>query len=495
MESPCRRIRRDRAMKQRICKAALVFLASIFFLLDFSPAMAREKSLMPATIDGEKRPCLDCHRYPNVYTNAGALACQALCLECHGKSECVRPIDKTKLSLQVKPESVEKGRHRYVACIQCHRDVARSPHVSQSGALCSECHPVHGEGGAVGGPHLRISCQACHFSSDLFTLDTKTDRIILASVDSKGTPLSRTDHTLRNTKNEEFCIKCHFPENKVGAAASVLPPKSVLCILCHNAALDMGGPLFWVAFLIFIAGILLMVRMWFKGSVEGEETSLHRKIARSSDSVWGTIFSKEFFPLLKTFVLDIILQRRILKESVRRWSIHSLIYLSILTRFSLSVFTFFVYRIGPESAIAEALINKNNGFTAFVNDLLGLFILAGILWTIIQRLFVKPPHVLTEFRDGFAVGLIGVLVFLGFILEGARILMTQVPAEISIYSFMGHMTAGVLSVMSVNWSSAYVVLWYAHAIAGALLVAYLPYGKMKHIFNTPLTLLLNYKMK
>ena len=211
--------------------------------------------------------------------------------------------------------------------------------------------------------------------------------------------------------------------------------------------------------------------------------------------MWGTIFSKEFFPLLKTFVLDIILQRRILKESVRRWSIHSLIYLSILTRFSLSVFTFFVYRIGPESAIAEALINKNNGFTAFVNDLLGLFILAGILWTIIQRLFVKPPHVLTEFRDGFAVGLIGVLVFLGFILEGARILMTQVPAEITIYSFMGHVTAGVLSVMSVNWSSAYVVLWYAHAIAGALLVAYLPYGKMKHIFNTPLTLLLNYKMK
>ena len=250
-----------------------------------------------------------------------------------------------------------------------------------------------------------------------------------------------------------------------------------------------------MAFLIFIVGILLMVRMWFKGSVQGEEISLHKKIARSSDSIWGTIFSREFFPLLKTFVLDIVLQRRLLKESVRRWSIHSLIYLSILTRFSLSVFTFFVYRIGPESALAEALINKNNGFTAFVNDLLGLFILIGILWTLLQRVFIKPPHVLTEFRDGFAVGLIGVLVFLGFILEGARILMTGVPAEITIYSFVGHITAEILSAAPVNWSSAYVVLWYLHAIAGALLVAYLPYGKMKHIFNTPLTLLLNYRMK
>ena len=481
-------------MKQRNLTAALLIIASVFFLSAF-PALGQEKNLMPATINGEKRPCLDCHRSPNIHTDAGALANQTLCLECHGKSECVRPIGKTNLSLQVKSESVLKGRHQYVACIHCHQDVARSPHVSRAGAVCSECHPVHGEGGAVGAPHLRVSCQACHFTSNLFTLDKKSDRVILASVDPKGAPVSRTDHTLRNIKNEEFCVQCHFPENKVGAAASVLPPKSFLCILCHNASLDMGGPLFWVAFLIFIVGILLMVRMWFKGSVRGEETSLHRKIARGSDSIWGTIFSKEFFPLLKTFVLDIVLQRRLLKESVRRWSIHSLIYLSILTRFSLSVFTFFVYRIGPESALAEALINKNNGFTAFVNDLLGLFILIGILWTLLQRVFIKPPHVLTEFRDGFAVGLIGVLVFLGFILEGARILMTQVPADSTIYSFVGRITAWILSVVSINWSSAYVVLWYAHAIAGALLVAYLPYGKMKHIFNTPLTLLLNYRMK
>ncbi len=482
-------------MKQRNCKTALIFLASVFFLSIFSHATASEKSLMPPVMDGEKRPCLDCHRYPNVHTNAGAFASQAMCMECHGKSECIRQVDKTRVSLQVKSESIEKGRHRFVACIQCHRDVARSPHISDSGASCSECHPVHGEGGAVGAPHLRVSCQACHFTIDHFTLDEKRDQVLIASVDEKGIPLSRTDHSLRDTKNDEFCLKCHFPENKVGAAASVLPPKSFLCILCHNASLDMGGPLFWIAFVIFIAGILLMVGLWFKGSVKGEEASLHRKIAVSSDTVWGTIFSREFFPLLKTFVLDIILQRRILKESVRRWSIHSLIYLSILARFSLSLFTFFAVRIGPESALAEALINKNNGFTAFVNDLLGLFILAGIVWTIIQRVFVKPPHVLTEFRDGFAVGLIGVLVFLGFILEGARILMTQVPADITVYSFVGYTTAGALSALSINWSSAYVILWYAHAVAGALLIAYLPYGKMKHIFNTPLTLLLNYKMK
>jgi hypothetical protein len=32
-------------------------------------------------------------------------------------------------------------------------------------------------------------------------------------------------------------------------------------------------------------------------------------------------------------------------------------------------------------------------------------------------------------------------------------------------------------------------------VAGAALIAYLPFGKMKHIFVTPLSLLLNYKRK
>jgi nitrate reductase gamma subunit len=41
--------------------------------------------------------------------------------------------------------------------------------------------------------------------------------------------------------------------------------------------------------------------------------------------------------------------------------------------------------------------------------------------------------------------------------------------------------------MPVDWRSAYPYLWYAHAIMGAVFVAYLPFGKLKHIFNVPLT--------
>jgi nitrate reductase gamma subunit len=242
-----------------------------------------------------------------------------------------------------------------------------------------------------------------------------------------------------------------------------------------------------VALITFLGGIYLMVRFWFVGSVQGEETSLHRKISLSSDAVWQTIFSKKVLTVLRVVVLDIILQRRILKNSVQRWSLHSLIFLAILTRFALSLLTGLMFSIDPDGRLALVLIDKNNPFTAFTYDFLGLCIFLGVLWAVIQRFVVKPAHVKTEIEDNITLGILGVLVILGFLAEAARILMTQLPAEVAVYAFIGYPLSEVLAVLPVDWRSAYPYLWYAHAIMGAVFVAYLPFGKLKHIFNVPLT--------
>jgi nitrate reductase gamma subunit len=241
--------------------------------------------------------------------------------------------------------------------------------------------------------------------------------------------------------------------------------------------------------------MLLTVFFWFQGTVQGEEQSLHRKMALGSEAVWGRLFSREFGPILKTVFFDIFMQRRLLQESVKRWSIHSLIYLSILLRLGLSLFTLFVFRISPGSALAQALIDKNNAGVAFANDFLGLLIVLGLLWAITQRFILKPPHVLSEGRDNLALALIGSLVFLGFITEGARILITRLPAEKAVYAFIGYPLSNLFSWIPWDWQVLYATLWYAHAVVGALFIAYLPFGKMKHILVTPLTLLLNYKRK
>jgi nitrate reductase gamma subunit len=425
----------------RIINFFICLMVSVAFLLSFPTwtVFAGEiNPMMPPQAEGKARDCLDCHRYPNVETNAGAFASQTFCLECHQKKSCTKTVGKEPVSLKIDLQDIRKGRHGFVACISCHTDVAQSPHQSTAGASCTECHPFHNGAGEIHAPHLRVRCQACHSVSKFVYLDPKTNEVRLAHTNAGKMPIGLTDHGLEDTNRADFCERCHTKNNKVGAPNAVLPAKSLICIMCHNASVTMGGPLFWAAFIVLIVGILLTLHFWFQGSVQGEEKSIHRKIGLASESVWSTIFSRDFFTILKTFFLDVILQRRLLQESVKRWFIHSLIFLPILFRFLLSVFTFFVSRIGPESSLTVTLINKNSGFTAFTNDLCGILILIGIVLSVIQRMIIKPPHVIAETKDNLALLIIGVLVLFGFLAEGVRMLMTQVPCEVGLYSFIGY---------------------------------------------------------
>jgi nitrate reductase gamma subunit len=287
--------------------------------------------------------------------------------------------------------------------------------------------------------------------------------------------------------DDTTCEKCHVAGNLVGAPPRVLPSKSFMCILCHNAPLAMGHPIFGVAFLIFLMGIFATLYFWYQGKVCGEEESIQRKIGLSSETLWTIIFSRQFFGLLKVFILDIVFQRRLLQESVQRWSMHALIFTSILLRLVLGLFTSVGFFFNPESDMMLALIDKNHAFTSFANDLLGLFILLGILWAVAQRYIIKPAHVKTEIQDNLALIIIGLLVVLGFVLEAARIASTGIPADMTGGAFIGAPLAAILGILGLDWSAVYPYLWYAHGIMAALLIAYLPFGKMRHVFNTPLT--------
>ena len=433
--------------------------------------------------------CLDCHRSVNINTNEGVFASQAFCLDCHKEKSCTKRVEKTQVSLQVLEADFHQNQknHKFIACINCHTDVARSPHKTLTGVTCKECHPLHGVAQA-GDPHLRVACQACHFKSE--SVELAKNQVKLAHVDKAGKPIALTDHLLEDMEDEKTCEKCHYSDNQVGASAVVLPSKGAICILCHNTSLTMGSPLFGVASLIFLLGIFITLRFWFMGSVQKEEHSLHKKIALTSESIWQTIFSKQIFAILKLLILDIIFQRRILKENVSRWSMHSLIFSAILLRFFLALFTGVSFFVNPEGEWAMALMNKNSPFTAFAGDFLGLCILSGILWAVAQRYFFKPEHVKTEEQDNIALVIIGLLIVLGFLTEGVRILMTGIPGDTAIYAFVGYFISLILSIFGLEGTSIYPILWYAHGIVAALFVAYLPFGKMRHVFNTPLTYIL-----
>jgi len=360
---------------------------------------------------------------------------------------------------------------------------------------CLSCHTRHGEGPAHD-PHVRVSCEACHRASDSVTLDKAAGKVVLASVNKAGEPIYLADHTLADVAKDEFCArKCHQPDNPAGAPATVLPAKSVLCIICHTTSWSMGHPLFWIAAIIFLLGILSTVSVWYSGEVAGERESLHRKIALSAEAVWSTVFSRKLFTIAKVVLLDVIFQRRILKESVQRWAIHTLIYLGFLIRFFFSLVTGIVFAAASDWSVSLALINKNHPFTAFLYDFLGLMIVVGVVWAIIRRLIVKPSYSVAEGQDKVALMLVGLVIVIGFVVEGARIIVTQIPPEVAAYAFIGYPLAKLLSLTGIDWQGVYGILWYIHAVLAVVFIAYLPFSKMKHILFTPVVLAMRYDMK
>ena len=154
-----------------------------------------------------------------------------------------------------------------------------------------------------------------------------------------------------------------------------------------------------------------------------------------------------------------------------------------------------MFALAPECPVSIALINKNHPFTAFLYDFLGLMIIVGVLFAVIRRLIVKPENSISQGQDKIALTLVGLLIILGFVAEGARILVTQIPPDVAVYSFIGYPTAKLLSMTAINWQMVYGYLWYVHAVLGVLFVAYLPFSKMKHMLFTPLVLAVNYDVK
>jgi nitrate reductase gamma subunit len=305
-----------------------------------------------------------------------------------------------------------------------------------------------------------------------------------------GVPIKMTSHRLADFGDKKTCEKCHFTDNRLGAPIRVLPAKSLICIGCHSSSVTLNDPVSIVSLILFIIGIAGTLVFWFQGAVGDPSFSRHEKLSYIGEKAWQVIFSKKILTLLKVFVLDILLLRRILKESVSRWSIHSLIYLPFFLRFFIGLVLLLLSSAFPMSPQTALLLDKNYPFVAFTYDFLGLCIIIGVIGAIMRRMHGKPRKTVTTEQDYVVLGLIGGILLTGFWVEGMRILLTAIPLSAALASFMGYPISLLLSLFSVRWEVVYPYGWYSHAIFTGALVAYLPFSKMFHILVSPLVLLI-----
>ena len=474
--------------KKRRVRQDLLLLFLVVFITGLIPPLSFARGLTDEEImEAEKKLCWKCHRQPNLNSNEGITSSIFLCMECHGKKDVEKKVDGKPVSLYIDEKEYGKTVHRRIACIRCHDGVATSPHRT-SLIECASCHGYHGEGTAHD-PHRSVTCEACHHESKEVMKDPKTGRVVLRMV-KDGVPLKMTSHRLADFRDKKTCEKCHFTNNQLGAPIRVLPAKSLICIGCHSSSVALNDPVSMVSFILFIVGIGATLTFWFQGTMVDPSFSTHEKLSYIGEKAWQIFFSKKMLTLLKVFVVDVLLLRRVLKESVSRWTIHSLIYLPLFLRFLIGLILLLLSVTFPMSPQVAALLDKNYPPVAFTYDFLGLCIIIGTTGAIVRRVRGKSQKAVSGGQDYVVLGLIGAILLTGFLVEGMRILLTALPLSAALPSFIGYPISLLLDLFSVRWEVVYPYGWYVHAILTGALVAYLPFSKMFHILVSPLMLLI-----
>ncbi len=175
-------------------------------------------------------------------------------------------------------------------------------------------------------------------------------------------------------------------------------------------------------------------------------------------------------PILTTLVLDILLQRRILKRSPIRWFMHVTIFVGWMTLFVLSFTMFFfeiLHLVGFE-ILDPAYLRE---MLAYPNTVFSYILLVGVVIAVFRRLFITDVRESTIAYDSILLLGLVIVVITGFVSEGIRT-----------GGFWGF---GIQSPIAPPAAFFHVI------VSLFFCIAYIPYSKYIHVIATPLTILAN----
>jgi len=306
----------------------------------------------------------------------------------------------------------------------------------------------------------------------------------------------------------------------------------------------------YLALTIFGAGVLYKIFTWFRSSISigAADISLSKRVFSSLTGILRTLASVKIFVLVKVFVLDVVLNRRILKEDFLRWLMHMCIYggfVLLVVMHALGRYT--------SAALFDNYYSTINPFF-FLRDLFGVLVLVGVAIALYRRFIAKIPRLMTRRMDLYAIGIVAVIICSGVLLEGTKMASYTVyrqmaedyaslddPQEAmaleaywvqefgvvsptakgpfdektlaqgkelnsmtcaechsqSQWAFTGYGVARIIRPFAsgLDKLNAHGLLWYIHIFACLIGLAYLPFSKMFHIIASPLSLLANAVME
>ncbi len=306
-----------------------------------------------------------------------------------------------------------------------------------------------------------------------------------------------------------------------------------------------GNAALWVAVAAFAAGLSWRISAWLRHGLDPAARSIGAW-SRAGSAIRGiasTVASARVVALLRSLVLDVLLQRRLLRESAARWLAH----MAMFAAFGALLLMHALGRV-LTARVFPSYEPTLDPFL-FLRDLFGAVLLAGWIAAIWRRLAGKDPRRGTRPSDSYALAIVGLVLLSGILLEAVKVgswsrfrsmaqeyadpseeaplaaywterMGTVAPAPIageglaasgkeiheascaSCHSaprsgFVGWALAGALRPVAPGLDSldAPRFLWAVHFLACLAGLAYLPLSKMFHLLATPLSLAVNAVMR
>jgi len=311
--------------------------------------------------------------------------------------------------------------------------------------------------------------------------------------------------------------------------------------------------LLYTSLVIFILGLIYKVYTWFslKIGISAQDFTPSQRFSAAVKGTFGVIFSSKILLLIKAFVLDVVLQKRILKEDFLRWMMHMLLYGGFILLLLMHALENFI-----SAKLFSDYYSTVNPFM-FLRDLFGFMVVVGVGIAIVRRYIMKVPRLKTSGMDFYAILIVAVIIFSGILLEGVKITSfsafqgmvtdyagldedsdaeeiealesywvenfdvvspnVQGPFDEEIleqgmesheancaechsrpgWAFTGYAVAKTIKpfALALDNVGTSEILWYIHFLACFIGLAYLPFSKMFHIISTPVSLLANAVME
>jgi nitrate reductase gamma subunit len=434
---------------------------------------------LPAFSDKDQA-CLQCHQAFKGDNPKNADKAAKICLHCHRADRSSQDMSFESHPL-IDLTQYANTPHKDVSCMACHPQSMAFGHGDQIVGDCGQCHFPHDEKVAHDA-HINVACEACHLNPIVPTRNPDNGRVEWRKI--TGADRISNIHQMQKPEKEASCRNCHKKDNTIGAAAMVLPAKSVICMLCHAATLSVGDTITSLSLFLFLFGFVAVGSVWF--SAGNQIQGAWNKLLQTIRAILCTVFSSRIFLIVKVLILDGLFQRRLFIISKERWLLHAFVFYPFIFRFVWGMLALGASLWFPGWSGITVLLNKNNPVTACLFDLSGFMVILGVIGMIGRRLLdsTRRAKIKLPASDWLAYALLGGIMIVGFVLEGMRMAMTGSPGGAA-YAFIGDAISRLL--YTSNLTGIYGYVWYLHAGLTGAFVAYLPFSQLFHMIMAPVS--------